>query len=375
MLESSEVKRATPEIVEDLGKLGDSVFRPDVEPGTGLMKDFELFYEAKNAENLYYVENSDGRPISSAGIRKQVGLLNGCPLHLATLGNVWTLPAYRGRGISSRIINRILQDLHVDRISLLLVSGYGRLYDRIGCTTVGKMLTVNYDGGVKFPDWVSQGIGFDLVPAQEREQKAQEALQLYQNEPYRYLRTIYEMRVLLKNLGFQRDFIDRRLYVISSSNNEILAYVVTSLDTNYEGEAVVRVIEWAGSRRAFLAFLPRLLEYYDAKLLQFHVYPTDIDMVSYLHSFNLNWVEEPLQGMVRPINVGALFSELQPQFLERTGGELRVRQEDVDGWFIDGQYISRRIEGIDALAKWLFDAGAKGGLSIPLMFTDDLDYC
>ncbi len=197
------MKRATPELSKILAKTGDTVFRPGNE--SGLLDDFPLFYSADNSKNLYYIDDEKGNPISSAGVYKSVCSLNGLRLHVASLGNVWTLPEHRGEKLASRIIGEIVRDLEKEPISLLLVSGDEGIYTRIGCSSVGKMIVAIFERGTR-GDVTSDEFQTILVKPEDRESHAKELLEIHENEPVRYVRNISQMEVFLRTLGYLRRY-------------------------------------------------------------------------------------------------------------------------------------------------------------------------
>ncbi|HXQ92513.1 MAG TPA: GNAT family N-acetyltransferase, partial [Nitrososphaerales archaeon] len=195
----AEVKRATPELSKTLAKIGDTVFRPNNEPS--LSDDFALFYSADNSKNLYYIDDEKGNPISSAGVYKNVCSLNGLQLHVASLGNVWTLAEHQGQKLASRIIGQIIKDLEQEPVSILLVSGEESIYRRIGCSSVGKMVVAIFERGVE-RDSISDQFQTIHVKPEERESHASELLEIHENEPIRYVRNISQMVVFLRTLGY-----------------------------------------------------------------------------------------------------------------------------------------------------------------------------
>jgi len=134
----------------------------------------------------------------------------------------------------------------------------------------------------------------------------------------------------------------------------------------------VRIIEWAGSRRAVVSSLSRILEYYAAEFVEFHVLPLDIEMMKYIDNYKMNHREETLQGTVRPLKVDFLFSELQQLFEKCLGDNVRISRRK-DSWLAEGPFGKKTVESYENMSRWLFDS-SENSLGIPLMITDDLNY-
>ncbi len=364
------MKRATPEVALTLGKLANPIFGRDGRIEPSLLDDFPLFYSAENSKNLYYVEDEKGNPISAAGVYKNVCSLEGIQLHVASLGNVWTLPEHRGQKLASRIVEEIVSDLEKEETSLLLVSGDESIYTRLGCCPAGSMIVATYvrdgdvTGGGKFRT--------AHVQSEDRETHANALLEIHEKEPIRYVRNTAQMKVLLRTLGYLRRYVNRQLFEVESEGR-VVAYAVAALDslsTGEEGKSV-RIIEYAGSRRAVVSSLEKILQYYEAGAVEFCFLPSDVEMMNFTSSLRLNFRREALQGMFRPLNVEFLFSELAPWF----SGKVSVSR-DRNSWLVEGQFGEKKLASLQTMTSWLFGTnfGENFSLKIPLMRTDDLNY-
>ena len=362
------MKRATPQISLNLARVGNTVFRPGSEPG--LLEDFPLFYSPENSKNIYYIEDDSGNPISSAGIYPSICSLNGLRIHVASLGNVWTLPEHRGKKLASRIIGEIVRDLEREEESLLLVSGEESIYTRIGCAPVGKMIIAIFERST-VRDSSSYEFQTIHVKPEDRGFHAKELLEIYENEPFRYLRNVSQMEAFLRTLGYLHRYSDRQLFEIKHVGKTV-AYAVAGVDSLMSETRFARIIEWAGSRRAVVFSLRRISEYYGAEFVELHALPSDVEMMNYINDFKMNFREETLQGTVRPLNIEYLFTELQPWFQKTLGGKVRISR-GIDSWLAEGPFGKRNIDSYEAMSRWLFDS-SKDSLGIPLMMTDNLNY-
>ncbi len=192
--EKIEFARARAQDVARLGELSDSVFRPQLIPGTGMPKEFPLAFSAENAHNLYFAA-VDGRPVSLVALYPSRLVVPGGHVSAVSMGSVCTLPEFREQHLASQLIHQILTDFS-PHTSLLLVSGGRGLYRRLGCVDFGERVEADVAlAGLPAGDteWV-------VNPVPEPEAEVAALSRLYAAEPYRYERSEAEFRMLLRSL-------------------------------------------------------------------------------------------------------------------------------------------------------------------------------
>ncbi|WAH37176.1 GNAT family N-acetyltransferase [Alicyclobacillus dauci] len=367
------VQRAEASDIPALGELLDSVFRPQLVPGQGMPKEFPHLICAENAHNIYFVSDN-GRPVSMVAVLIQETVFQGVTMPVVSIGSVCTRRAYEGRGISSQILDQVIRDLKADEIPLMLVSGTRGLYRRIHCVPVGKMYEVEWSADAAVAATSEVAAGQELfrvceIPGEQKGAVSKRLAAIYRAEAYRFRRTDEQMEQLLDALWFQRDGHDQRLFTIEQGTNTV-AYAVAYEDKDRPG--IVTVMEWAGSRTAFLMSATPILKAFGATKLVWHVHVDDCEMRAKLRTMGITATTMSLQGTVRALDVPRLFSYLQPILRERFGGE--VKAVETDGkWRVQSPLPTMEFTDIEDIVRWLFDH-EENCLRIPFVHTDDLNF-
>lgn len=366
------ISRATPETVKKLGEMLDMVFRPKQRPGEGMPREFPHLFSEQNARNLYYI--ADGQqPVSMVGVLVQEVLFQGISMPVASIGSVGTLPAYEGQRLASRILDRVVADLTDQEIPLMLVSGDRGLYRRAHCMPVGQMFEVEVTADLaqrvraRLP--VKSTVQVREIPAAQRGVSARRLLPIYHLEPYRYRRTEQEMAVLLNALWFARLDYDQRLFEVTDSGRPV-SYMVGY--ARRSASETVEVMEYAGSRTAYLHTLTDILQAFSASAIRFHVHIRDMEMLYLLKEWGLSPRAAALQGTVRALHVPALLQALQPVIREQSGVEATVMEQS-GAWNISLGTNRRVCASQEDVVAWLFNHD-EGCLGIPFVHTDDMNY-
>ncbi len=366
------VKRATPDEVEALGRLSDRVFRPDIEPGTGMPKEFPLMFGGDNAANLYYVEDA-GRPVGLVGMMPGSVVTCGVRISVASMGSVCTDAAYRGRHFASAMIERVLADFAADT-SVLLVSGGLSIYRRIGCVDFGAFyaawLDASADASLFAPFSVRR-----VVP-----EEAAEALHsLYTAEPRRFARTPEQMRGLLRSLAAPhfRAAPHSPAVFAAEQDGRMVAYAIAALPNR--ANAPVHLIEWAGARDALFALAQAAKDGFGAPAARLYANRDDLTLRSLLRRAGVLMEEGSNQGTLRVLNPEMLLKEFGPALVERYGVIPSLRESAAQEWTVrwpqgakQGEAVrDMTLRGFAELSAWFF---GPDGLQIPLPRTDDLNY-
>jgi len=94
---------------------------------------------------------AEGRVVSQVAILERVGRVAGQPVRLGGIGNVIALPAWRGRGFTSRAMRRaaafMCQELGVEFGLLVCEEDVVSFYERLGWQVVEGPLTFDQPGG------------------------------------------------------------------------------------------------------------------------------------------------------------------------------------------------------------------------------------
>ncbi|MHB1684952.1 MAG: GNAT family N-acetyltransferase [Bacilli bacterium] len=366
------IHRGAPETIHKLGTMLDAVFRSNQPPGEGMPREFPHLFSEQNAHNLYYIADGE-QPVSMVGVLVQEVLMQGAAMPVASIGSVGTLSAYEGKGLASRILDRVAADLTDQQIPLMLVSGDRGLYRRAHCAPVGRMFAVEVTADEA--QRIRKRLPVESTPqvreisAAQRASSAARLLPLYHREPFRYRRTEQEMAVLLNAVWFARLDYDQRLFEVTESGRPV-AYLVGYATRN--APETVEIMEYAGSRLAFLHALTDILQSFSARAVRFHVHIRDTEMLYLQNEWGVSARATALQGTVRVLNVPALFRNLNPAIREQSGAEATVREQS-GVWNVALGANSRVFTSPEQIGAWLFDHD-ESCLGIPFVHTDDLNY-
>ncbi|MCY0909487.1 MAG: GNAT family N-acetyltransferase [Sulfobacillus thermotolerans] len=346
-MDAIRVKRAAPDDLGTLGEMVDRIYRPQKPPGEGMPREFPHLFDPRNAANLFFVEDR-GRPVSMVGVLKQIGMVPGAAVPVASIGSVATVPEYRGLHLASRILQVVFDTMRDEQQALCLISGDRDLYLRQGAIAVGQMETVFIELTPSMPR-----LSYPLrqVPAHLRASYASRLIRLYRQEPYRFMRTTAHMEVLLNALWFQRPGFDQQLFVIGPEDHPV-AYVVVYVSARSIDQGTI--MEWAGDRAAIVQALPYVMTHMNIRHLQFHIHEADFSMHRLADEKGWTLVPGPLQGTVKVVNEDVLRSAYRAWLAEYEPWP----REEGDWGDVTARYFGRN----------------KGQYNLPLMLTDDLNY-
>ncbi len=240
------VRRAGPHDLPELGHLVDEVMRPYVTPGEGMARRFPLLYRADNANNLYFISDMGGRPISMAAVWRGAVVTGGVRVPIAAIGSVATKAEHRGHELASKILRHIWKDLVADHVAVALISGRRSLYHRLGAVEAGHFIMTEVSA-----QRLNTGLwnGKAERISHYREDVTGSLIAIYLAEGVRYSRTRREMGELLEGLAYPRRNTRHDLF-IAKRGERIMAYAISGASDRWQG---ARVMEWAGARRAVLA--------------------------------------------------------------------------------------------------------------------------
>lgn len=359
-----EVKRGSPDVLSKLIETSNRVFRENRPEGSGMHMEFPHIFSRDNIKDTYFIER-DGIPVSQASVFKWKCMINGSQISVASLGAVSTMAEYRKNGLASAIIRRIIHDIREENTSLMLVSGDLEIYKDLGCTESGLVYRTTWEKGK------GQITGFRVkkVERNDRLRKAKKYHDLYEREPFRYVRNPKLMKVLLDAVWFRTPFHSTELFEITLDDVQI-AYVVA---THRNGDNKCEIVEYAGMREAVFCSLETICKHFDVKSVALKINPSDTGLKALCKSAGMRLHAEPSQGTIRIINPELLFLQLNTWFIENIGEEVTIKSVDDGSWSISIGKHTRDLKGIEALNGFVFGK-AEGSLGVPLMLTDDLSF-
>lgn len=346
------VRRGEPHDVPILSRLVDEVMRPYVVAGQGMAKRFPLLYQSAQANNFYFIEDHEThRPVSMACAWRGVVVCQGVRIPMAAIGSVATAREYRGRGLASTILRQIWQDLHADRMPMVLVSGQRSLYYRLGVIEAGEFVAVEMDRSTAL-NWDGQCERISEDP----QRYAEYLLKIYRSESVRYSRSLEDMDLLLRGLAYPRKNMVHELFV-AKRGEQVMAYAVVAQSDRWQNS---RVMEWAGSREAVLALAHQASLAYGTRFVRLMVKTQDWSMRDIVARLRLPTVRARNLGTMAVIDWDALI-ETSRAGLEETGME---KIERIDSDILRDEHRAQ-------LTRWVF---SPQGLDVPWPYSGELNY-
>lgn len=367
------VQRATPQKLVALGELADRAFRPQLPPGSGMPKEYARLFHPDNAENLYYVADDQGTPISMVATYPCELVVGPAKLSAIAIGSVGTLADYRGRGHATEILNNIVEAVRSE-YALMLVSGARPLYDRLGCVPFGQLLKAAW----VIDDHDLQHEAAVVEEVSDMASVAHALHRVYVQESCRYRRTLEEMISFLESISAPR-YRSRsqatRVFSIEVQG-EIAGYAVA---TPSRDGTRVEVLEWAGTRSHVVSLVERATRRMGASLVELRLQPEDVSLRAALINRGISLEPVPNQGTLSILDLGRLVTESSPLITERFGSPLSVVSEESGELGLAWSEPETRLHELPlpshcdrrTLATWLY---TPSGLNLPLPDTAGLNF-
>jgi predicted N-acetyltransferase YhbS len=369
MAVAAQVRRGRPEDVPALAKLSDRVFRPELEPGTGMVEEFPRLFHSDNAANLYFVTDSDDDPVSLVATYHSEIVVNGAKISAISIGSVATLPKHRGQGYASQILLLVMRPAWPHH-SVMVVSGSRGLYTRLGCVPFGGLIRIQWRIGGE----PNSKLNYRRV--QQMSEAAPALHRLYCAEPYRYLRSPAEMQAFLEATRAAR-------YRSRSRGSEVFTAVSQSRLVGYaviapgrEGNSV-DVVEWAGSRLVLLDLIRHGARDFGAVTATWRGQPQDEALAAMLDERGIPSAPVANLGTIAVLNPERLVAEYHPLIYERFGGGLEAaggKSGFEVAWSAAALAAGMPVPTSPdraGLARWLF---TDQGLNLPLADAGGLNF-
>ena len=225
----------------------------------------------------------------------------------------------------------------------ILVSGGRGLYRRMGCV----------DGGLYRTVTVARAAALPPVPGEVREWREEDVngmAALYDCEPVRFLRGPEEFRAFLRTCRIECR--PARTWVVRAPDG-LAAYLCAAEPRKDAPAHVLGIRELAGSRRAALAAIPRVLAAHGAEQALVDALAADTEMESLAAVFGLPVDPRGFQGTIRIIDGEG--------FTRAIEGLVRARAQAKPG---PGLRISWDGDVVFRLGAEVFRAGGESELSV-----------
>ncbi len=298
------LRQGTPDLMAGIAQLADKVFRQK-RPGH-MAEEFPHLYSADNASH-WFVAQDGGQIIAIVGAMVWPALILGAATKVASIGSVATDPAYRGKGISRRLLEEAEHKLAQEQVRLVLISGDLSLYLKFGARPIGRVSWYLVPA-----DYPASGYHLRPVPY---DVDGPVVARLYEMRATRFVREQSMLETLLKlqpitavEQGIPKTFIVER-------EGTPVAYLLVN-HRPFGGTEASRVVEWAGDPRACLAAASTLVSASEHGV---------IIPVSYEDSGLLGLLENydpvsttPVSWLTKVIDPAGLLSDMHALWTERS---------------------------------------------------------
>jgi hypothetical protein len=243
----------------------------------------------------------------------------GARVKVASFGGVCTHPAYRNRGIATKLLEACIKETTEANAAFVIISGMRGLYRRVGSVLAGPVWHVRLERrelrSARTTVSVRQIGDDDWKPL----------ARLHQQEPVRFLRT----GTMYSHVGSH--WHHRGLWLVEHEGRAV-AYVCLSRLWGLPREAPVRALsEYAGSRAALVDALPALCRESGLSKIEMAFPQFDQELAYLLTARGLELTPDTIPShSFRLLNLPGLMRALRPYLLARLTGpearELRFEQ-------------------------------------------------
>jgi len=305
-----------PEDLPSLRALTDRVMR------VGLMDQYVQLFHEENYDNLRVCADN-GICVSHVGMTIGGAVLHGCPIQVACIGGVCTLPEYRKQGHASACFDDAFRKAYEDGVDLMIVSGDRNLYRMRGCVHVGGDLHFELTLDALPADLVEHARNITVEVMTEEEESL--VMNCYRAEPVRFVRSPEDYGRALQSVRVMDRPSD---FLVVREGGAFRGYLIAP----HPGVvAQPQVAEFAGDRHAILAALSHVLRHCGQDRLGFTALSHDYLMQSLCKQAGLQGEVRTTPGTVTLVNFPQFMERMRPYLVEALGKEkasrLQFRQD------------------------------------------------
>lgn len=349
-----EIRRLTMREYPAAVKLADKVFRDESQKSMG-----DAFLSVFSPSlGQAFGAFADGELVSFMGLVPAVIHIGEARLKVYSLGSVCTDEDYRGQGLASNLLDRVLA--HVDKAgaSLLLVSGDRPLYTRVHCHPFGEVdefLLTRRENFLPGDDKNSIGVNEKkgVGEYQIRELQATDWLALHelaQARPVRFEQSVWDLAGMVHSEPFASCIHRTHRTWVAEQDGQPVAFAVLGLPYRDRRDLSPLVIEWAGPAEAVGAILKFAVET-QVNSLTLVLGPHEQEIAAVLSLIPAK--RQRNQGTVRVMEAGRLVQQLRPYLIAR---DSHLATEFVAVSMPDGQVEVRLGEEMRVLSSQQFIA-------------------
>lgn len=305
--------------------------------------------------------------ISFVGLVPSIIHVGPAKLNVFSIGSVCTHIDYRNQGISSAILDKVLEHAEQADTSLLLVSGDRGLYRRVHCYPFGSVNKYLIDcNTANVNQWLLQYSGTvrESLPAD-----IFHIVNLANAKSVKYETSLSDMYQLLKSEGYASIFNMRHKVFVAEKQGKVDAFVVFGIQAGGSSKLKSLVIETGGDSEAILAIIAEVLQKESISQVEFSV-PFHEPLQSFLHG--TSFTKRKNGGTIHIVNPNRLIQQLQPYFREKNQKvEMQSNEDESIHLIVNQQRFSINHE---EFVELFFTGKEKGMEPIPLPFTEGLHY-
>jgi predicted N-acetyltransferase YhbS len=316
-------------------ELPERVFRSGWQ--TTMVQEFPLMFAPDNAENLR-VFTDKGKAVSLVGMLVRDAWMLGTRHRCCCIGGVCTDPAYRGKGLATRLMDDARRKAVADGVDIFLISGGRGLYRRLDYVDAGtyfsckvRLSRLPRKGAYSLRTWRPE----DLTAL----------VRIYSAEPVRFERTPEDFLAFVST-GLVGCSAGTTAVVCPSDCDEPVAYFTYQIGGppwERKPKDSVTVIEMGGPRYAIFRALGALLDRQGVDAAEVRFLGSDTETAELARSFG--WPTQPqgFRGTVGVVEPARFWQACLPLFAERLGRERAARLKMAGGEQVKISYGRERV--------------------------------
>lgn len=292
-------------------QLADATFR-DAEQFS--MADAFPFMYFKAMQGQSYAAFADGKMVSFLGLVPAVIRVGPARLNIFSLGSVCTDPDYRGRGIASAIMEKVLKHVDQSGASLLLVTGTRSLYTRVNCHLFGEVTRFTLDAD-SANDMLKKSPSADVLV---RELKATDWLKLTEvaaSRVARYEQSVWDLASLVNAEAYASCIKLHHKVLVAERDGEIKGFLVVGVPYQRGKKRQPMAFEWAGQADIVTLLLADAVKRYELEQLEVPVPWHEQSLLRCLCSLSAR--KEKNLGTVHIVQPERFISQLRPYLKEK----------------------------------------------------------
>ena len=266
-----------------------------------------------------FVLAQQGRLVSQIGVVHDQIKMDAATIRAASIGGVCTHPDYRSQGLAGRLLEYCTAQLVQEKARLMLISGDGELYTRLGNVLHGRYLYFSMTAKTNPAFGPAPA---DLVLRRMTSVDTLPVSQLYRAEPVHFIRQAVDFWLAL-NDPMRNTYVYADQWIVERSGQAVAYLLLGSPWEQALGAGIRHVGEYAGSRSALVYALQALFAAGDLQELSWPVPWQDSELIQLLQDASCSGSLAPLDGhTLRIVDFAGFMSDLRPILRARLDANL-----------------------------------------------------